>query len=129
MHFHFQTLREAQYFTRAQYSSDIFPPRNLPSKWNGGRVRGKQPKPKGPGRRLFSSDDNDTDGQEADVEDGSDYEPDHRHKKTPKHKRRGQNRPYSTLTPDAKVKRLKNVEDFMNDDEDWKLDFARSVFR
>ena len=128
-----QTLRENKYFTRAPYSPDIFPPRTLPVKWSGGRVRGKKPVPRqqaAAARRLFfPSDDNGTDGQEGDGEEGSDYEPNYRHKKIPKNKRRGRNREYSTLHPETQVERLKTVEKFMNDDEDWQLDFARRVFR
>ena len=130
-----QKTREAEYFQTAPYSPDIFPARNPEGGWRGGRVRGKKPVVRQPGhvRNLFPNesdgDGDDEDGGDANSQGDRDYQPHHRHRKIPLGKKRGPNRKYSSLSKETKTKRLRNVEDFMNHDEDWKLDFARRVFR
>ena len=122
-----QTSREVKHFKSAPYSPDIFPTRTPQGQWKGGRVRGKKP---AASKRLFCEKSSTESEDEYDnSEEGSNYEPHHRNKKTPLKKRRGQNRPYSTLSPDTQRDRLKSVDNMMRNDNDWKLDYARKVFR
>ena len=131
-----QTLRVKTHFERAAFSPDIFPTRTPQGQWNGGRVKKKIQVGKRSARReLFPNGDNagneeghSDEGGDADGEDDS-YQPHHRHRKIPINRRRGCNRPYSTLSPETKTKWLRDAEKFMRNDADWKLDFARRVFR
>ena len=133
-----QTSRVKTHFERAAFSPDIFPTRAPQGQWTGGRVKKKIQVGKRSAhiqRELFpnvdnagNEEENSDEGGDADGEDDS-YEPHHRHKKIPVNKRRGRNRPYSTLPPDTKREWLRDAEKFMRNDADWKLDFARRVFR
>ena len=134
-----QTSRVKTYFGRAAFSPDIFPPRTAQKQWKGGRVKKKRQVGKRSAhiqRELFPNEDDagneegnsDGEGGDADGEDDS-YQPHHRHKKIPVNKRRGRNRPYSTLSSETKREWLKDAEKFMRNDANWKLDLARKVFR
>ena len=135
-----QAKRENLHFTHHPFKNDNFPPRNKGKQWKGGRTM-KQKAVRGRPRNDKSQQNSDSEegfdrGQGVDENEGdidsdsdADYRPHYRDRTVPVNRRRGKNRPYKTLPPKTKNKWINDCEEFMWNDAEFMLDFAKHVLR
>ena len=135
-----QSKRENLHFTHHQFKNDNFPPRKEGKQWTGGRIRKKRAIRGRPSidKSKPNSDSNEgfdrgqgVDATEGDIDSDSDddYIPHYRDRTVPVNRRRGKNRPYKTLPATTKAKWIKDSEEFMWNDAEFMLDFAKHVLR
>ena len=133
-----QSKRENLHFKNQPFKTDNFPQRNEGKQWRGGRKR-KKKAVRGRPRNNPSNNNSDSDegfdrrqgvkATEGDIDSDSDgdYLPHYRDRTVPVNRRRGKNRPYKTLPQTTKNKWIAEAEEFMWNDAQFMLDFAKHV--